>query len=441
MNIQGAITAGYTAKQILNYLSSAFPELGHRIKEAVNVGKNAEDILKYINNVDPSKLSKMKGRSSIEKPFQNTSQVNPLIEGQRATKEYDPIPQAVKTGAKLGVGALAGMAAAPLVNKGIQNAGPVVGQMLGKVFGQGQQNLPGQETQPTIPEFPQEETTTTQMQPPTVDSESILNQFGMKDRVDAMLQAGNNPEQISTALNSLLKGPTRKDFGDKLKKGEIPPLNQIVQDYIQKAGVTKQEVNPTETVSKNEIEKGSDVLTPNGLAKVISSNGDNALIERDGKKEQVKIDKLIPSPLPEKELNELYDDLLRGIEKKTGQDVSRMVNFAGYDPENNELVFKPHDGALYVYKDIDQEDVGLLTNFLTQRKTTGSNYIGSWGAGTGSPIGAAMSQLIKKLQSQSGGKGKEYIRKYQTIYDYMEPARQDLKAKKDEERKKRKPKK
>ncbi len=442
MNIQGAIAAGYTAKQILNYLASAFPELGHRIKEAVGAGKNAEDILKYLSNFDSSKLSKIKGRTNVEKPFQNTSQVNPLLEGQAATKAYDPIPQGLKSAAKLGATALAGTAASPLINKGIQAAGPLVGNLLGQVFGQEQQQpSPAPEAtaeggimQPSIPAPEATAQLPVQQEFPSINSEAVLNQFGVKDRVDTMLMAKNSPEQISAGIRATLKG--------KIKPKELEQINQAIVDYAQKSQV-KPEIQPAKTMPVQEevekpISKGSEVLTQDGVGKVISISGNNALIEEDGKKKQVKLDQVVQAPLPEKELADLYKDLIGGIEKKTGQDVSRMVSFAGYDPDNNELVFKPHDGGVYVYKDIDPEEVELLTNFLTQRKTTGSNYIGSWTAGTGSPIGAAMSALIKKLQSQSGGKGKEYIRKYQTIYDYLEPARKETKERLDEERKRKK---
>ena len=41
MNYLGAIGAGYTTQQILNYVATSFPELGHRIKDALASGKSA----------------------------------------------------------------------------------------------------------------------------------------------------------------------------------------------------------------------------------------------------------------------------------------------------------------------------------------------------------------------------------------------------------------
>ena len=123
------------------------------------------------------------------------------------------------------------------------------------------------------------------------------------------------------------------------------------------------------------------------------------------------------------------------MEKETGEDVSRMVQWAGYNPETNTLQFLPHSGKLYKYGDISPEDAALLTDILSTRKTTGANFIGAWKAGSKSPIGAALSKLIRKLQSERGGKGKEYEETHEPIYSAYEPA---IEAKKEKARKKKK---
>jgi len=115
------------------------------------------------------------------------------------------------------------------------------------------------------------------------------------------------------------------------------------------------------------------------------------------------------------------------------------VEWAGYDPNTNELAYKPHGSdKMWSYDDIPPEDVEVLTSLLTQRKSTGENFIGAWQAGTESPIGAAMYQLIKKLQAARGGKGNEYKNKYETIYDALEPAKKAAKERHAERKKKAK---
>ncbi len=179
------------------------------------------------------------------------------------------------------------------------------------------------------------------------------------------------------------------------------------------------------------------VFTPSGKGIIKEISGDNALIEEDGELKQHKLDKVIESPLPEKDLAELHEDLLKGIEKHTGRQNSRNVEYAGYDPENKELLYKPHGSdRTYLYDDISPEDADALTNLLTLRKSTGSNFVGAWEAGTESPIGAAMYQLIRKLQAERGGKGNEYKSKFETIYDVLEPSKEMLKAKHAEKKRK-----
>lgn len=202
---------------------------------------------------------------------------------------------------------------------------------------------------------------------------------------------------------------------------------------------TLQEALPGEKTIDEPVQKEPMVSTPKGMGTVISSNEKKSLVEIDGKKHQVDTNKIIESPLQEKDLADLFDDVIRGIEKETGTQVSRNVDWSGYDPNTNELAYKPHGSdKLYVYEDIPPEDVEILTGLLTQRKTTGSNFIGAWEAGTTSPIGAAMYQLIRKLQAERGGKGNEYRNRYETIYDALEPAKLAAKRKHAEEKKKAK---
>ena len=187
---------------------------------------------------------------------------------------------------------------------------------------------------------------------------------------------------------------------------------------------------PSQEQEKQKIEKNSVVSSPNGVGELKELRNGLGLIEIDGKLHKVKEEDLEASPMPEKDLAELYDDLISGIEGETGEDVSRMVQWAGYNPETNTLQFLPHSGKLYKYGNISQEDAALLTDILSTRKTSGANFIGAWKAGSKSPIGAALSKLIRKLQSERGGKGNEYEETHEPIYSAYEPAIEAKKAKK-----------
>src|SRR6185295_11585278 len=283
-----------------------------------------------------------------------------------------------------------------------------------------------------------------------IDVKQILSKHaGFESKINDLMKSGNGVEEISTYFKKFNPSQT-----SKLEKDAGKSIEEIVSEYM--GSIPEQENIPeTQEVSKqkipltreealgkfreNIINKGSTVASPQGIGSVREIRNGKAIIEVDGKKHQVNEDELIQAPIDEKDLADLYEELTQGIEKKTGKQISRNVEWAGYDPNTNELAYKPHGSdQLYAYDDISPEDVEVLTNFLTQRKSTGENFIGAWEAGTESPIGAAMYQLIKKLQSERGGKGNEYKNKFMTIYDALEPAKKALKERYAERKKKAK---
>ena len=261
------------------------------------------------------------------------------------------------------------------------------------------------------------------MQPEVISNpKEYLEKHGILDRVKSLLKTGNTPEGVAAAIGMKRSGETKID----------PELLKNIEAFasMPEEKTNKKFVN-TPIGQLLEIPKtGSTVASPHGVGEVKALRNGKAIVEIDGKKHQVDEDELEASPLPEKELDELYDDLLKGIESETGEDVSRMVQWAGYNPETNTLQFLPHTGKLYKYSDISPEDAALLRDILSVRKTSGENFIGAWKAGSKSPIGAALSKLIRKLQSERGGKGNEYEETHEPIYSAYEPAIQAKKKKK-----------
>ncbi len=252
-----------------------------------------------------------------------------------------------------------------------------------------------------------------------------LEKLGVLDRVKSLLKTGNSPESTAAAIGIKRSGESKID----------PELLKNIEEYAKSPKevenlVKSNEISTNQEKSSPKIEKNSLVSSPNGVGSVKEIRNGHAIVDVDGKLHKVKEEELETSPLPEKELSELYDDLISGIEKETGEDVSRMVQWAGYNPETNTLQFLPHTGKLYKYSNISSEDAALLTDILSTRKTSGSNFIGAWKAGSKSPIGAALSKLIKKLQSERGGKGEEYEETHDPIYSAYEPAIQSKKKKK-----------
>lgn len=206
-------------------------------------------------------------------------------------------------------------------------------------------------------------------------------------------------------------------------KKHVDYLNKFYEK--EKEQLDRKEKERTEERIRKALAKHDLVASPQGVGEVKEIRNGKAIVEVDGKMHKVDKGDLIQSPVSSKDLADLHDELIKGIEAHTGQEVSRNVEWAGYDPKLNELAYKPWQGGgkIYTYTDISPEDVSELQSILAQRKTSGKNYIGGWEANTNSPIGNRMHALITKLQKERGGKGNEYRTKFETIYDPTESAK------------------
>jgi len=457
MNIKNALNSGHSPEEVLGVIASAFPYLSQRIRQAKRMGKDAKELLGALEGLTQKDLKK------LDKQAMHSS--NPLIAAQTATRQNsaETFREKKLFPAALGLGAsvLGPELAAPLIQKGIQAAEPVIqrgGQALqgaiGKLTGakvpgigptpmsnapvqpapvnplsrQGLSQGMGSEApaapEPTPQTAPQMTASTPSPTTPKTRASEFFRNLGVEARVEELARKGKTPEEIASDIQFDMHPQARKAYLAKRGRGEEVPIEQHVKEYLTdengflREGVLKSEEKSTP------LKKGQTVVdVKSGLTGDLHDiKQKEALINDDGKLHKVKAEDLISSPLPEKELAELYDDLIKGIEKETGRDVSRNVNWAGYDPVHNELVYLPHDGSLYTYEDISEEDRKELTNILNVRATTNGNFIGPWEAGSASPIGAALSKLIQKIQKERGGKGKEYSRKYATVYSALEPA-------------------
>lgn len=182
---------------------------------------------------------------------------------------------------------------------------------------------------------------------------------------------------------------------------------------------------PTEHLPKKE--KGSTVALPNGEIGEISEirQGIATVEAPDGKKYTRKLDELIESPLAEKELHELFDDLVEGIKKETGQEISRAINYVGFNPDEKSLIvhYIGSGKDTYTFDDLDEGRINRLMELEQMRRTSGQNYVGGWEEGTKSILGSKIHDLVKELEEERGGKGKAHSFTYKTLYDAMEPAK------------------
>jgi hypothetical protein len=472
-----ALESGYNAEEILGYLSKALPSFVKPISKAKSLGYPAKQILGFLSK--NFETENRRGMSESERHAVN----------RRADAER------TKFGLKIGIAAAASPIAARVIGSAMSRALPT-GLIQNNVPQANENNISGEiQHQQQQSLQPQIGTSPTVQQSQNISSQPPVNQPNipqpteleqpkeipttLQSREDVLwdaLQRGKTkgPDDATSGMLKLAKqmmttGQINKKedfdrfsqiFTEKMSQTKSLPkaLRETGNEYskpkkmsqleapiealeTQEMPIEEPSIEPKEIIKPEpiKIEPNSIVATPEGIGEVKAIRNGKAIVEVDGKKHQVNEDELITSPLPEKDLADLYDEVISGIEKVTGQQVSRNVEWAGYDPKTGELAYKPHGGdRLYVYDDISPEDAEQLISLLTQRKTTGENFIGAWEKGTTSPIGAAMHKLIMKLQSERGGKGNEYKNRYETLYDALEPAKRASKRKYAEFKKKTK---
>jgi len=452
-----ALASGISEKKIIEFLMRKFPQLAPRIQQAIEAGMSPKKILDFF-----SKDQSFEKLQEMNREYSTNFYGNPLVQAEKIRSQniaQDPtshlqrkVQQGLETAGKYGAGALGAYVLSRALPSALQQLAP--GLLQQPV---GAQAAPAQAPQQQIPAQIAQQS---QEQPVIEPSKSALHadlikEMGFADRIQNMAKAMSIPDIVGV-LEQYLMSPAQKKW---LKEKTKEPLENIVKDFISSNPVvTKEEKKPEETpipspvskvaepeipkMGKSEIpsEQKKTVALPSGdIGTIESEKNGIAKILVDGKEKHRKLDEVIQSPLPQKDLADLYNDVIAGIERESGTEVSRNVYWAGYDPKTNELIYIPHGGRAYIYDNISEEDKNSLTDVLTQRKSTGQNYIGAWAKGSKSPIGAAMYQLIQKLQKERGGKGNEYKNRFETIYDALELAKEHARKKHAEKKKAKKP--
>lgn len=477
-----ALGSGVSAKKILNYFIRKSPEMAPKISSALAAGISADQVVKFFSK--DKNFEKLKGQ--LQSQYLTDFNANPIVQGE--TVRGQNLGSDMASGLQRQAPSLLGGAAALGAGMALKHALP--NPLKDPIQRTAEQN-PVASQQPPILGNANIQQPVNPVQPEVISNpKEYLEKLGILDRVKSLLKTGNTPEAVAAAigmkrsgeakidpellknieefsklsqeeatnlqpepiksaeqvvpnLGNMAKGMTDNLYTglfESLKKGsskfagiEDPLLKRAKEPYEKGLIKSPEDLRRFANEKPNEtpkIEKKSIVATPNGVGEVREIRGGQAIVDIDGKLTKVKEEELEASPLPEKDLADLYDDLIKGIEGEIGEDVSRMVQWAGYNPTENSLTFLPHTGKLYKYGNISPEDAALLTDILSTRKSSGENFIGAWKAGSKSPIGAALSKLIRKLQSERGGKGNEYEETHEPIYSAYEPAIQAKKKKK-----------
>lgn len=445
MNLSGAISAGFTIKQILNYLGETFPELGSRIKDAVKAGKSADDIVKYLSKVDKNQMVKYRGNQKPSKIYPQESSQNPFISASQAQKNYDPIPQSVKTAGKIGLGLAGSYGASKLLPKAIQGIQGFLGSSAPNIGPQPMSNAPAStnqgslqpntNTQPSPQQTQQPPKSPTQISP--AQSIAVIDQMGIGSQIQTMQAAGNSPEAIASAIGVTMKPNQRKWLDEQIKAGNAKSLPDLVTDYLSQSQPSNEKISPeiTENVQKQpefqektklKPQKGELVATADGeVGEIKSQRNGKALVDLNGKLHQEEEKSL---EMPNEELIQAVEKLLNLPEIEKSAIISSLV----YRPSKKEMFVKFHNGTRYVYEDVDEEDIRPIAEAMGMPVTTGQNIYGAWEKGKQDSRGAALIHgIIRNAKYSKEQEGKTW-EKLDTKYDRHQKLHRQPKRKRKE---------
>jgi hypothetical protein len=456
-SVASAIAQGYSISKIIKSVLNMNTPLAKSIKEALKQGYNEDQIGEYLSkgkNLSFSQKNQMLTGMTEEEKARGIA--------YRQTKSEKNIGNILKTGAAAIPVAAAGYAAGPMLGSalgraapsifgpgaipgaattaigGIPPAGPPPGTTPQNTINVQGTRLPPNAPPGTPPISPVAQTQPQQVTQPkaiSIDTNALLDKLKATSKIDDLLKAGNDAEGVEAYF--------RKFAPQVVKKAEDEAgrdFFQIIREYEDSKGkgVTTSESKAAlqETAP---IEKNATVSTPQGIGEVLEIRNGQAIVDVDGKKHKVSEDELLSSPIPEKDLADLYEDLLRGIEAETGEEVSKSINVVGFDPDNNSVIVTFNNGDQYSYDNLDEEEQREALELEGLRKTSGRTHIGAYQEGTKSPAGNRIQAFIKKLQAKRGGKGNEYAKHYKPVYSRLGPAEEAHKVKFKPKSKKKKP--
>ncbi len=480
--ITQGLLLGYSGQQLLNFLLKIVPGIAPRVNQARSAGHSVEQILDFV--------SKTMGGKNYDKSLTP----NEIFKKQNLEKE-EVTKELLKKAALASAAGISGLAAMGMQgSQGQQSSGAIMPSQILPPLPSGPRGLPNppqqlqlpntqqispspqpgpnpspvQPTQPTQPGTQPISPTPPPQAPvapvqPTISSSQILQNIGQLQRATNLLKAGNPPETVAAAINSLMKGDERKTFGEMLKSGQTKPLIEMVKDLqqeIQQAQPAPQPMQPQpeaiqeqpivpdqeqpllpeevipvqeepqpESEPEKPIEKKSIVATPHGVGEVKAISGDQAIVEIDGKAKKVPLDELEGEP--EEVRNSTIDFDLNTIP----EDLRSAPLNEVYTPADRRHVTVKYNQGLkpvrYIYyrkdgKPVPEEFIGKIREGVQLPITSGMNFWGAWDADKADSRGAAnYEELVRN--SQEEGKPNDPTKHYwfakeEAIYEhpYME---------------------
>lgn len=465
------LNSGYTASNILNFLSKKIPQLAGNIQGAQKSGYPPETILKYLStNLKTDEAGEkvlsagdayLKG-VGIKTSQERSQSRNKFLKGALGVAGgvlglYHGLNQAKNfLSAAPTVGQVptppTGPQAPPLPIKPTPNPMPPIGPNMGANTPQPPQPVNPTVPPPSPPSAPMPQQPQGQGAPPQMPKAAdILEQFGLRQTAEKLRAQGKSPEIISAVLSKSLKGEERARFGELLKSGQAPPFQELIKQFMSEPptmqyaelppekqrnfGGLLEPVKPKEIVpeeyqepERKPIEKGSLVLTPDGKIGDVKDRTKNGMLVEEGGKAK---------DIPEDELEQEPEDVIsitQNLLKIPEVDRSSVVSLFTYDPSDKDMFIQYHNGETYRYKDVDPEKVLNVANKMGIPITEGQNIFGAWSPEDKKSIGATLIQEFLKdpkyAKPKKGEAANPNYRKLETFYDYWEKLRRKSKKKK-----------
>lgn len=431
-----ALGAGYSAKQILSYLSQHNPRLAQQITTALNAGHSLDHVLNFISRNEKriGKLVPEKAASAGNLYKEAQANVHPALRG---------IAQFAGTAAALTGGAYALSRAMPnsLMQTAIQPSQilPALPQQSGLPAPQQQLGLPSPQqmqgnvnpqpsptapTQPGAQTVPQpQQTQSLQSGTKTVNVHEVLNRHDSLAKIDNLIKSGNGPKEVSgffRKFHSQIVKNIEKEAGlpfekviedyiisvpqqpkeqiptgqNQLKSNElVEPENKVASPELAQNLKKPFEESPSIANEPQKIDKDSLVSTPHGVGEIKSDiRGGQAIVEVSGKKYKVDVDEMEGQP---EDLEEATRHLMKLIPenlKSTAIQSSTRVQLPG----NLSVTFmKFYDGKIAWYLDVPEDIYKSIALGIYEPKTKKKTGIGEYKPGVIDSRGAGFHEQIR----------------------------------------------
>jgi len=488
--VNNLVLAGYTASQILNFVSKKVNGLSQGIQTARSSGHVDEDILKFLSG-----KIKTPGKSDFQDMANDQDKYLTKIGLKTKAQRAETRNKFLKGALGIGAGALAAYQGYRMASNALNPPQATTPPTAFQLPGPGAPP-PGAPPGPTIPiqgtrippPGPMPQPQTPQPQPivptapaqrqPNPSSLAAIQSSGFGPLISSLAKQNIPAAGIVSALNKLGKGQAF----NTLAKGLGQTAEQLIEDFVSLAAsetasdathqnqravhamqqppsalgqspeqtqisqeATEEPAQPIEALSPVPISQApkpgnKPVLLPSGHIGTIRSVKDGiASIDTDEGVKTRKLSDLIISDEDKDSLVQTYRSLVNQMPPEWK---SNWIWFANYDYKHNIFHWiHSKTGKLYSYENVEPEFVKRLASLGFRTKTSGGSEIKPYEIGDQS-TGAGISELVQEMKTRREMPEQKNFRSAEPVFDFMKHPRdlymQDIRKKELQDRKKKK---